>query len=78
MRKNVVNGIGFLVAAAFVIVGSTGILGEISVFKLLLSFVLVLILIKSLLRLRWTPVLFSLAFLANSSSIILLILLEPI
>lgn len=64
MRKNVVNGIGFLVAAAFVIVGSMGILGEISVFKLLLSFVLVLILIKSTLRLRWTPMLFSLAFLA--------------
>lgn len=64
MRKNVVNGIGFLVAAAFVIVGSTGILGEISVFKLLLSFVLVLILIKSILKLRWTPLLFSAAFLA--------------
>lgn len=64
MRKNVINGIGFLVAAAFVIVGSMGILGEISVWKLLVSFVLVLILIKSLLRLRWTPVLFSLAFLA--------------
>lgn len=64
MRKNVINGIGFLVAAAFVIVGSMGILGEISVWKLLLGFVLVLILIKSVLRLRWTPVLFSLAFLA--------------
>lgn len=64
MRKNVVNGIGFLVAAAFVIVGSMGILGEISVFKLLLSFVLVLILIKSILKLRWTSVLFSAAFLA--------------
>lgn len=64
MRKNVVNGIGFLVAAAFVIVGSMGILGEISVWKLLASFVLVLILIKSALRLRWTPMLFSLAILA--------------
>lgn len=64
MRKNVINGIGFLVAAAFVIVGSMGILGEISVWKLLFSFILVLVLIKSVLRLRWTPVLFSLAFLA--------------
>lgn len=64
MRKNVINGIGFLVAAAFVIVGSVGVLGEISVFKLLFSFILVLILIKSALRLRWTPMLFSAAFLA--------------
>lgn len=64
MRKNVVNGIGFLVAAAFVIVGSTGILGEISVFKLLFSFVLILILIKSALKLKWPPMLFSLAILA--------------
>ena len=64
MRKNVINGIGFLMAAAFVIIGSMGIFGEISVWKLLFSFVLVLILIKSALKLRWTPVLFSLAFLA--------------
>ena len=64
MRKNVVNGIGFLVAAAFVIIGSTGILGKISVWKLLVTFILVLNLIKSALKLKWTPTLFCLAILA--------------
>lgn len=64
MKKNVVGGIGFLVAAVFVIIGSMGLLGDISVWKLLLSFWLVMLFVKSLFKLQWPPMLFSLAFLA--------------
>lgn len=64
MKKNVITGIGFLVAAAFVIVGSMGLLGDISVWTLLFTFVLVVWLVKGLFKLQWPVILFSLAFLA--------------
>lgn len=64
MKKNVIAGIGFLVAAVFVIVGSTGILGDISVWKLLFSFILVMKFVKSLFKLEWGPILFCPAILA--------------
>lgn len=64
MKRSVITGIGFLVAAIFVIVGSTGVLGDISVWKLLLSFLLVMQFVKSVFKLQWPPMLFCLAFLA--------------
>lgn len=64
MKKNVITGIGFLAAAIFVIVGSMGLLGEISVWTLLFTFILVVWLVKGLFKLQWTVILFSLAFLA--------------
>ena len=50
MKKNVITGIGFLVAAAFVIIGSTGVLGDIEVWKLLLSFIVVMRFVKGLFK----------------------------
>lgn len=64
MKKNVIAGIGFLVAAAFVIIGSTGVLGDIEVWKLLLSFLLVMQFVKSLFKLQWGPMLFCPAIMA--------------
>ncbi len=64
MKKNVIAGIGFLVAAIFVIIGSTGVLGDIEVWKLLLSFLLVMQFVKSLFKLQWGPMLFCPAILA--------------
>lgn len=64
MKKNVIAGIGFLVAAVFVIVGSMGLLGEISVWKLLLSFILVMQFVKGLLKLEWGVILFCPAIMA--------------
>ncbi|MBR4086189.1 MAG: hypothetical protein IKK33_18145 [Lachnospiraceae bacterium] len=63
-KKNVISGIGFLVAAVFVIIGSTGVLGDIEVWKLLLSFLLVMQFVKSLFKLQWGPMLFCPAILA--------------
>lgn len=64
MKKNVITGVGFLLAAVFVIVGSMGLLGDISVWTLLFTFILVIWLVKGLFKLQWTAILFSLAFLA--------------
>lgn len=64
MKKNVIAGIGFLVAAAFVIIGSTGVLGDIEVWKLLLSFILVMKFVKGLFKLEWGVILFCPAIMA--------------
>ena len=64
MKKNVITGIGFLVAAVFLIVGSMGLLGDISVWTLLFTFILVVWLMKGIFKLQWPVILFSLAFLA--------------
>ena len=64
MKKNIITGVGFLLAAAFVLAGSMGLFGDISVWTLLFTFFSVVWLIKGLLKLQWSTILFSLAFLA--------------
>ena len=62
-NKNIFNGIIFILAAIVIIIGSMGLLGGISFWSLLFTVLFVVLLIKSLYKLKWTGILFSIAFL---------------
>ncbi len=66
MKKdnNILTGITFLLLAVFILIGSMGWLGEISVWTLVFSFVFAVWFVKSVLKLEWFGIFFPLAFLA--------------
>ena len=63
-KHNLFWGAFFILAALFIIFGSMGSLGELSVWTLLFTFLFVAWLINSLVKLEWGGILFSIAFLA--------------
>lgn len=63
-KKDIFVGLVFVVIAVFVIIGSMGLFGDISVWSILFTFFLVIWLVKGLLKLRWGSILFPLAFMA--------------
>lgn len=62
LGKNIFWGIFFIAAAAFVVVGSLGLLGNISGWTLAFSMVLVAWFIRSIIKVSFGGMLFSLAF----------------
>lgn len=63
-NNNVLGGIVFILLAVFIIIGSMGMLGDISVWTLVFTFIFAVWFIKSLLKLEWFGMFFPLAFLA--------------
>lgn len=62
--KNVIIGLAFITAAVLLIVQKQFGLLDISIWKLVFTFVFGVSLVKSIMKVKWTGILFSLAFLA--------------
>lgn len=62
-KKDIFWGLIFILAAVFIIVDKLGVFPELSVFKIVVTIILIVIMLKSIVRVRFAGILFPIAFL---------------